>query len=49
MIVWWGVEHITLAWGCDFADVSPQRGVILGGGSHEVSVRVTVMPEELLV
>ena len=24
--------HITLAWGRDFSDVSPVRGVILGGG-----------------
>jgi len=38
------VEHITLAWGRDFADVSPLRGVILGGGSHDPEVRVTVMP-----
>lgn len=39
-------EHITVAWGADFADVTPQRGVILGGGAHEVTVRVTVTPEE---
>ncbi|TWH63930.1 transglutaminase-like putative cysteine protease [Azomonas agilis] len=38
------LEHITLAWGRDFADVSPLRGVILGGGSHDPDVRVTVMP-----
>ncbi len=38
------MEHITLAWGRDFADVSPLRGVILGGGSHDPDVRVTVMP-----
>ncbi len=38
------VEHITLAWGRDFADVSPLRGVILGGGSHDPEVRVTVLP-----
>lgn len=37
-------EHITMAWGRDFSDVSPLRGVILGGGSHELEVRVTVMP-----
>ena len=24
--------HVTLAWGRDFSDVSPVRGVILGGG-----------------
>lgn len=39
-------EHITVAWGRDFSDVSPIRGVILGGGSHEPEVRVTVMPED---
>ncbi|MFJ2537504.1 MULTISPECIES: transglutaminase family protein [unclassified Pseudomonas] len=40
------LEHITLAWGRDFSDVSPLRGVILGGGSHDPDVRVTVMPLE---
>ena len=38
------LEHITLAWGRDFSDVSPLRGVILGGGSHDPEVRVTVLP-----
>ncbi|UUY09994.1 transglutaminase family protein [Pseudomonas sp. J452] len=38
------LEHITLGWGRDFADVSPLRGVILGGGSHDPEVRVTVTP-----
>ncbi|MCF4997552.1 transglutaminase family protein [Pseudomonas syringae] len=38
------LEHITLAWGRDFSDVSPLRGVILGGGSHDPEVSVTVMP-----
>lgn len=41
------LEHITLAWGRDFSDVSPLRGVILGGGSHDPEVRVTVMPQEM--
>ncbi len=40
------LEHITLAWGRDFSDVSPLRGVILGGGSHDPEVSVTVMPVE---
>lgn len=40
------LEHITLGWGRDFADVSPLRGVILGGGSHDPEVRVTVLPLE---
>ena len=38
-------NHITLAWGRDFSDVSPFRGVIVGGGEHEVSVEVSVSPE----
>jgi len=37
-------EHIALAWGRDFGDVSPLRGVILGGGSHSLTVRVAVQP-----
>jgi len=37
-------EHIVLAYGRDFADVSPLRGVILGGGVHVVEVEVTVTP-----
>jgi len=36
-------EHITLAWGRDFSDTSPLRGVILGGGSHVVRVGVDVL------
>ncbi|MBM3106432.1 transglutaminase family protein [Pseudomonas sp. V1] len=40
------LEHITLAWGRDFFDVSPLRGVILGGGTHDPQVQVTVMPLE---
>ncbi len=38
------LEHITLAWGRDFTDVSPLRGVILGGGDHDPVVEVTVTP-----
>lgn len=37
-----GLDHIAIGWGRDFADVSPLRGVILGGGTHQLSVRVTV-------
>jgi transglutaminase-like putative cysteine protease len=39
-------QHITLAWGRDFTDISPLRGVIRGGGHHELTVRVTVAPYE---
>ncbi|SEA52819.1 Transglutaminase-like enzyme, putative cysteine protease [Desulfuromusa kysingii] len=35
-------QHITVAWGRDFSDVSPLRGVALGGGKHKVSVSVDV-------
>jgi len=34
--------HATLAWGRDYSDVSPIRGVILGGGNHHLTVTVTV-------
>jgi len=37
-------EHITLGWGRDFSDVSPLRGVVLGGGEHTLGVSVTVAP-----
>jgi transglutaminase-like putative cysteine protease len=39
-------QHITIAWGRDFSDVSPLRGVIVGGGGHEPEVAVTVTPLE---
>jgi transglutaminase-like putative cysteine protease len=41
-----GLDHIALAWGRDFGDVSPLRGVIVGGGRHTLSVRVAVLPED---
>ncbi|MFA9217451.1 MAG: transglutaminase N-terminal domain-containing protein [Sphingomonadaceae bacterium] len=37
-------EHLTLGWGRDFSDVTPLRGVVLGGGAHELQVNVTVTP-----
>ena len=40
------IGHITLAWGRDFGDVSPLRGVILGGDTHMPDVAVTVLPCE---
>ncbi len=39
-----GVEHVTLAWGRDYGDVSPVSGVVFGGGEHEVEVSVDVGP-----
>jgi transglutaminase-like putative cysteine protease len=38
--------HITLAIGRDFGDVTPLRGVILGGAHHKLHVGVDVVPEE---
>lgn len=32
--------HVTLAWGRDYGDVSPLRGLILGGGGHTLKVEV---------
>ncbi|MFO0823843.1 MAG: hypothetical protein U0792_12130 [Gemmataceae bacterium] len=32
--------------GRDYEDVSPLKGVILGGGQHAVRVAVDVLPEE---
>jgi len=37
-------EHITLGWGRDFSDVTPMRGIVLGGGRHQPEVQVTVTP-----
>ena len=37
-------QHVTLGWGRDFGDVSPVRGMILGGGEHTVSVAVDLSP-----
>ncbi|MBS0446209.1 MAG: transglutaminase family protein [Proteobacteria bacterium] len=37
-------RYITLAWGADFADVVPLRGVILGGGDQRMDVEVSVIP-----
>ena len=39
-----GNRHITIAHGRDFGDVTPMRGVILGGGRQSLAVRVTVTP-----
>ncbi|HEY9156055.1 MAG TPA: transglutaminase family protein [Opitutaceae bacterium] len=37
-------EHITVAYGRDFSDVSPVMGVLTGGGKHAVKVAVEVEP-----
>ena len=33
-------EHVVLGWGRDFGDVTPLRGVILGGGEQTLTVGV---------
>ncbi|OYY93878.1 MAG: hypothetical protein B7Y41_09270 [Hydrogenophilales bacterium 28-61-23] len=37
-----GLGHLTLAWGRDYGDVPPFKGVLHGGGSHTLTVGVTV-------
>lgn len=39
-----GEDYVLLALGRDYADVSPMRGVIHGGGKHTLHVAVTVTP-----
>ena len=38
-----GNRHVTVAWGRDFADVTPLKGLAFGGGEHELKVSVDVM------
>lgn len=40
------LDHITIAYGRDYDDVSPISGVLLGGGAHSVDVAVDVIPNE---
>jgi transglutaminase-like putative cysteine protease len=37
-------RHIVVAYGRDFGDVTPMRGVLLGGGRHTLRVGVDVLP-----
>lgn len=37
-------DYITLAWGRDYSDVCPIKGVFVGGGNHGMSVSVDVVP-----
>ncbi|HXI72672.1 MAG TPA: transglutaminase family protein [Verrucomicrobiae bacterium] len=39
-----GEEHIVVAFGRDFGDVSPVAGILTGGGKHVVKVSVDVEP-----
>jgi transglutaminase-like putative cysteine protease len=36
-------RHLTIAWGRDYADVAPLKGVIFGGGTHTLDVAVDVV------
>ena len=40
-----GTSHVRLAVGRDYGDVTPLRGVIRGGGSHTLQVRVSTALE----
>ena len=42
-------SHVILAWGRDYGDVSPVRGVILGGRDHKLEVGVDMEPLDLKV
>ncbi|MBX3733909.1 MAG: transglutaminase family protein [Verrucomicrobiae bacterium] len=37
-------EHVTVACGRDYSDVSPVSGILTGGGSHEIQVSVDMAP-----
>lgn len=37
-------DHVTIAWGRDYGDVPPVRGLFVGGGRHEMTVSVDVAP-----
>jgi transglutaminase-like putative cysteine protease len=37
-------DHVTVAWGRDYSDVAPVKGVALGGGEQVISVSVDVRP-----
>ena len=37
------IDHITLAWGRDYADVPPVQGVFVGGGQTALDVAVDVV------
>jgi transglutaminase-like putative cysteine protease len=39
-------RHVTLAWGRDYADVVPLKGLMTGGGQHALEVSVDVTPLE---
>jgi transglutaminase-like putative cysteine protease len=40
-----GVQHITIGWGRDYADIAPLNGIILSSGTHGLDVSVDVKRE----
>ncbi len=40
-------QHIVTAYGRDYADVAPLKGIIFSSGEHKVSVEVDVIPQEI--
>jgi len=43
-----GEQHVTTAWGRDYSDVTPLKGVIFGGGAHTLEVAVDMEGEEVI-
>jgi transglutaminase-like putative cysteine protease len=49
-----GEHHLITAWGRDYGDIAPLKGVVLGGGKHNVDVEVDVwqypdqVPEDVM-
>ncbi|HWH73770.1 MAG TPA: transglutaminase family protein, partial [Methylibium sp.] len=41
-----GTGHVRVAFGRDYGDVTPLRGVIRGGGAHRLAVAVSTRPAE---
>ena len=39
-------RHVTLAWGRDYADVVPLKGLMIGGSQHALEVSVDMIPLE---
>lgn len=37
-------NHLTIAWGRDYGDVTPVKGITIGGGAHTLEVDVRVAP-----
>ena len=42
-------RHITVAWGRDYTDVTPLKGVVFGSGTHKLSVSVDCKRTDLAV